>query len=157
MDKDLPPQRQLPPQPHTPSSSTTWSQTIWTSSNTRVSTLASYSQLPSVWIMCLVQLAAFRRKTIFKDYTPFIRHLFISLANPTEFSRQHWVCKPGNWHQARDLWELLVRGNPMALAMYLMTGDGNPLVYTHLLLVSGVKQLCDQGDEWHVISLNSDT
>lgn len=43
----------------------------------------------------------------------------------------------------------------MALTMYLMTGDGNSLVHAHLLLVSGVKQLCDQVDKWHVISLKS--
>lgn len=39
--------------------------------------------------------------------------------------------------------------------MYLKIVDGNSLVHTHLLLVSGVKQLCDQVDKWHVISLNS--
>ena len=39
--------------------------------------------------------------------------------------------------------------------MYLMIVDGNSLVHTHLLLVSGVKQLCDQVDRWHVINLNS--
>ena len=43
----------------------------------------------------------------------------------------------------------------MALTMYLMIVDGNSLVHTHLLLVSGVKQLCDQVDRWHVINLNS--
>lgn len=40
--------------------------------------------------------------------------------------------------------------------MYLVTGDRNSLVYTHQLLVSGVKQLCDQVGKWHVINLNND-
>lgn len=44
----------------------------------------------------------------------------------------------------------------MALTMYLVIRDGNSLVYTHLLLVSGVKQLCDQVGGWHDVSLNSD-
>lgn len=40
----------------------------------------------------------------------------------------------------------------MALTMHLVIKDGNLLVYAHLLLVSGVKQLYDQENEWHVIN-----